>query len=77
MKCWRILVCPFAEKYGTHDLRRGHVDDMVKQGAGMPEILVAAGWHRPGAHRNYTDLVALEMRACLEAHVASLSEVDV
>ena len=62
--------------YGTHDLRRGHVDDMLRAGSSMLEVLVAAGWHKPGSHRNYTDLVALEMRACLEAHCASLEGID-
>ena len=67
---------PNAGAYRTHDLKRGHNEDMVQDGKGLTEISVATGWHGPGAMRSYTDLVSLEMRACLEAHRALLSECD-
>ena len=41
---------------------------MIEQGKTMVEILMAAGWRAPGAHKSYSDLVWLEMRACMEAH---------
>ena len=70
------LGVPNSAAYGTHDLKRGHSEDMVRSGKTMLEILIAAGWHAPGSHRSYADMVALEMDACLEAHVASIAEDD-
>ena len=68
-----LLSIPDAEQYRTHDLRRGHNQDMIESGKSMMEILVAAGWLAPGSHRSYSDRVWLEMAACMEAHDALTS----
>ena len=33
-----------ADKYRTHDLKRGHTRDMMRKGHNLKEILVAADW---------------------------------
>ena len=35
---------PNADKYRTHDLKRGHTRDMTRKGHNLKEILVAADW---------------------------------
>ena len=67
---------PDAEKYRTHDLRRGHANDMLRNGSTVNEILAAGQWRSP-AFLRYLDLEELERDAVVEAHVYdSSSEED-
>lgn len=45
---------PKAEKYGTHDFRRGHAEDMRKSGCTLAEILRAGQW-KSAAFLSYLD----------------------
>ena len=37
-----------ADGYGTHDMRRGHAEDLLERGAGLGEILRAGEWRLVG-----------------------------
>ena len=52
--------------YCTHDLRRGHCDDLVASGQPLAVILAAGGW-RSQAFRAYVDKPRLETNAVLQA----------
>ena len=70
-----ILKGPEAAQYRTHDLRRGHADDMRRAGATLAEILAAGGW-KSAAFRDYLDMHAVEEDAIFEAHFCDSSDSD-
>ncbi len=57
-----------AGAYRTHDIRRGHADDLRVSGASLGVILRAGEWRSP-AFMSYLDLGELEAGAVVEAHV--------
>ena len=71
----RRFEVPNADAHGTHDLNREHHQDLVQGGKTLFELLVASGWHAPGAHKSFSDLVD-QLGAVVEAHAASLAEDD-
>ena len=64
-----------AQKYRTHDLRRGHAKDLQVGGATLAEILRAGEWRSPAFHE-YLDLHALERDVVVEAHMGESSDSD-
>ena len=70
------LDVPHAQLFRTHDLRRGHNEDMVEAGTPLRDILIAGGWLSPHSHKSYTDMTALEMRVCHEAHASCMEDED-
>ena len=50
---------PNAQDYGTHDLRRGHAEDMRNQGCTLAEILKAGQW-KSAAFMSYLDEAGME-----------------
>ena len=65
-----------AAHYRTHDLRRGHAEDLKLSGATLLEILRAGEWRSP-AFLSYLDLNDLESAAVVAAHVDDESDEDV
>ena len=61
--------------YRTHDLRRGHAEDMRQNGATLGEILLAGDWRSP-AFLDYLDRVQLEQDRTAEAHLHDSSEEE-
>ena len=57
-----------AEKYWSHDLRRGHAEDMRRGGATLGEILRAGDWKSPG-FLVYLELKQLEFDRTCEPHL--------
>ena len=57
---------PEADKYTSHDLRRGHADDMRRGGATLGEILRAGDWRSP-AFLAYLEKEQLEFDRVCEA----------
>ena len=55
-------------KYRSHDLRRGHADDLRASGASLWVILMAGQWSSP-AFLKYLDTATLEADAVLQAHL--------
>lgn len=53
------LKVPAAQRYGTHDFRRGHAEDMRKSGCTLAEILKAGQW-RSAAFMSYLDEAAMD-----------------
>jgi hypothetical protein len=53
-----LLKVPGASMYGTHDLRRGHAEDMRESGCTLAEILAAGQW-KTSAFLNYLNEVRL------------------
>ena len=70
-----VLGVQGAMKYRTHDLRRGHADDLREMGASLYEILSAVEWSSP-AFLKYLDLQARQAGAVLQAHVDESSSED-
>ena len=66
---------PGANQYRTHDFRRGHADDMRRNGKSMAEILRMGGWSSR-AFQDYMDMHAVEEDAVFEAHVCASSDSD-
>ena len=66
---------PEWSKYRTHDLRRGHARDMLRNGARLCEILRAGEW-KSAAFLAYLDGTELECDATLEAHVLESSDEE-
>jgi len=67
-----------AQKYKTHDFRRGHAEDLRRGGARLFEILDAGDW-KSAAFLAYLDKEKLETDAVIEAQTGfsdSESEVD-
>lgn len=54
--------------YRTHDLRRGHAEDLVQSGCPLPQILRMGEWTSP-SFMDYVNLMELERRAVVQAHV--------
>ena len=68
---------PKHEQYRTHDLRRGHAEDLRRSGAPLWEILEAGQWSSP-AFLKYLDLQQLDVDLVVQAHTGeSDSDVDV
>tara|TARA_B100000780_G_C20973801_1_gene388888 strand:- start:220 stop:432 length:213 start_codon:yes stop_codon:yes gene_type:complete len=61
--------------YKTHDIRRGHAQDLLANGASLALILRAGQWRSP-AFLEYLDLEALEKGAVVEAHLDESSSDD-
>ena len=65
-----------AERYRTHDLRRGHAMDLQCAGAPLWEILEAGEWSSP-AFLLYLDMNKLDAEFVVQAHAGeSDSESD-
>ena len=71
----KLLGVPNAEKYRTHDFRRGHAKDLLAAGATLYEILAAGEW-KPPAFLKYQDLKELHRDVVVEAHMAESSEEE-
>lgn len=69
------LKVPNAGRYRTHDIRRGHTQDLVDNGASLAQILSAGQWKSP-AFLQYVDLDELEKGAVIEAHMEESSSDD-
>ena len=61
-----------ADMYRTHDLRRGHAEDLRLNGATLGEILRAGDWRSP-AFLQYLDTEQLEHDRTAEAHLQDSS----
>ena len=68
-----FLEVPEARHYRTHDLRRGHAEDLKLSGANLFEILRAGEWRSP-AFLSYLDVNELESAAVVEAHLDEESD---
>ena len=64
-----------AAQYRTHDLRRGHAQDLLERGASLAEILRAGQWGS-AAFANYIEEDTLEAGAVLEAHFVESEAED-
>ena len=67
------LQVPGASEFRTHDLRRGHAEDMRLNGATLGEILRAGDWKSP-AFLQYLDQEQLEVDRIVEAHLVDSSD---
>ena len=67
----RELGVPEAEKYRSHDFRRGMAQDMKQEGYSINQILSAGGWS--SALFSYLDRDELEDECVLETHVVDSS----
>ena len=65
-----------AEAYRSHDLRRGHYEDMRLRGKRLFEILAAAGVESPKAPKPYMDREQVELEAVMEAHLEPDSDEE-
>jgi hypothetical protein len=61
--------------YKSHDLRRGHADDLRRSGASLIEILRAGEWRSP-AFLSYLNEVELERDSVVQAHVDESSSEE-
>ena len=64
---------PNARLYRTHDLRRGHAEDLRLGGATLGEILRAGDWKSP-AFLHYLNQEQLELDRTVEAHLHDSSD---
>ena len=64
-----------ATAYITHDLRRGHAEDLRLRGATLGEILRAGDWRSP-AFLHYLNIAQLESDRTAEAHLEDSSDRD-
>ena len=71
-----MLGVPLALEYRSHDLRRGHYEDLKAQGKRLFEILEAAGVRSPKATKPYLSQTDLEMEAVMEAHLSPDSDEE-
>ena len=69
----RSLGVPNAAAYRSHDLRRGHAEDLRLGGATLGEILRAGDWRSP-AFLAYLDAEQLERDRTVEAHLVDSSD---
>ena len=60
---------PDANEYRSHDMRRGHAEDLRLGGATLGQILRAGDWRSP-AFLQYLDAEQLELDRTVEAHHA-------
>ena len=65
-----------AHLYWSHDLRRGHADDLREAGADAAVICAAGDW-KSGAYLHYQDLNRREAAAVRRAYVVASSDEDV
>ena len=61
--------------YKSHDLRRGHAEDLRLSGAPLIEILRAGEWRSP-AFMDYLNHLELERDAVVQAHLEESSSED-
>ena len=59
--------------YGTHDLRRGHAEDMRESGCTLAEILAAGQW-KSSAFLSYLDEADLEKDVAFAVAIESDAE---
>ena len=64
-----------SKEYKSHDIRRGHADDLRLSGASLVEILRASEWRSP-AFMDYLNHQDLERDAVVQAHVEDSSSED-
>jgi len=64
-----------ATEYRTHDLRRGHAEDLAEAGRPLHEILTAGEWSSP-AFLKYLDLHKLESQMVVQSHCDESDEED-
>ena len=64
-----------AHLYWSHDLRRGHADDLREAGADAAVICAAGDW-KSGAYLHYQDLNRREAAAVRKAYVVASSDED-
>ena len=64
-----------ASMYRTHDLRRGHADDLVENGTSVSNLLLMGEW-APPAFFKYINLALLEARTVTSAHVDNSSSEE-
>ena len=69
------LKVPDANMYRSHDFRRGHAEDMRRNGATLGEILRAGDWRSP-AFLFYLDRAQLDHDRTVEAHALVSSDED-
>ena len=69
------LGVPNAQRYRTHDFRRGHAQDLAARGARLAEILRAGDW-KSASFLQYLDREELEGGAVNEAHAVESSSDD-
>lgn len=62
-------------KYVSHDIRRGHAQDLLECDRPLVEILRAGDW-RSAAFQKYLDMGYLEAAAVAAAHIGDSSEDD-
>ena len=62
--CLGILAVSDAHLFRTHDLRRGHADDMRRRGCTAYQILMAGGWTSPA----FLSMKEVESDAVVDAH---------
>ena len=63
------LGIPRANEYRTHDLRRGHADDIAKTGGRLIELLQMGEWaDKSMAYMSYLDYMKLEAETVVNAH---------
>ncbi len=62
------LGTPGADFYRTHDLRRGHADDLRLSGCSLLEFLEAGEWSSP-AFLKYLEMATLDRDVVMSAHV--------
>jgi hypothetical protein len=72
----QALDVPHAEEFITHDMRRGHAEDLRRGGATLGEILRAGDWKSP-AFLHYLDAEQLDMDRIVEAHDLGSSDDEV
>eukprot|EP00973_Karenia_brevis_P009514 1284253-Karenia_brevis.AAC.1 len=63
-----LLNVPTPQLYGTHDLRRGHAEDLRASGAPLWKILEAGQWRSP-AFLQYLNFLKLETELVMSAHM--------
>ncbi len=67
------LEVEMAGEYRTHDLRRGHAQDLVEANAPLYQILAAGEWRSP-AFLAYIDLHKLETQLVVQSHMDESDE---
>ena len=55
----QVLAVPDHDLYGTHDLRRGHAEDVRKSGCTLAQIMRAGQW-KSGAFMTYLNELELD-----------------
>ena len=74
-----LLDVPRAGEYRSHDLRRGHAQDIAKSGKRGWEahLKKQGGWAaKSSSHHSYLDLMELEAAAVIAAHADAADAAD-